>query len=466
MFNRFLKSFLLVSFILSSALSMPNFIFGQDEEMENKCLILTEKGCQNQDANQCKKSLEDCEKYYSNESDRINGDIQKTTQEKKTLNSKISTLSQKIKELNYRISQSNLVIKDLKFQITDTEDSIGQNINKIEDLKIKLSSILRTLDQEDQKPLIEILMSEQDLSGFFDSLLALEILNSKNKDILKDIKLLKTSLEEQKVSLDGDKTDLEATVKMHELQKQENSKTKKDQEYYLSITEKEYQQQVQEKKATEQKVAKIRARIFELAGGDTKAPTFGEAYEIAKYVNSVTGVRPALILAVLQQESAIGKNVGQCYLKNSSTGAGVKINGAALSRVMNPTRDVPVFLVIANESGRDPYNTPVSCPMSFGWGGAMGPGQFIPATWKIYKGRVASLTGRAADPWNIRDAFIATGLYLSDYGAANQTYNSEWKAAMIYFSGSTNSKYSFYGNQVMAKAADFQEDINAIEALK
>ena len=69
-----------------------------------------------------------------------------------------------------------------------------------------------------------------------------------------------------------------------------------------------------------------------------------------------------------------------------------------------------------------------------------------------------------ADPWNIKDAFLATGLYLSDYGAAQRTYSGEWRAAMIYFSGSTNSKYSFYGNSVMAIAKDLQKDIETIES--
>ncbi|GAH47901.1 unnamed protein product, partial [marine sediment metagenome] len=56
--------------------------------------------------------------------------------------------------------------------------------------------------------------------------------------------------------------------------------------------------------------AEIRARIFELIGVP-KAPTFGEALDIAKYVEGITGARPAFLLAILQQESAIGKNVGQ-----------------------------------------------------------------------------------------------------------------------------------------------------------
>jgi membrane-bound lytic murein transglycosylase B len=178
----------------------------------------------------------------------------------------------------------------------------------------------------------------------------------------------------------------------------------------------------------------------------------------------MTGVRPAFLLAVLTQESNIGRNVGQCYLKDPNTGSGIVAKtGKVISRVMKPSRDVPHFLTICKETGRNPYNTLVSCPMSFGYGGAMGPAQFIPSTWVMYKDRVRAITGKAADPWNIRDAFLAAGLLLRDAGAARQTYNAEWRAAMVYFSGSTNPKYSFYGNAVMSITRQYEEDIAQLE---
>jgi membrane-bound lytic murein transglycosylase B len=165
----------------------------------------------------------------------------------------------------------------------------------------------------------------------------------------------------------------------------------------------------------------------------------------------------------LTQESNLGKNVGQCYLVNQTTGAGIQIlSGKTQAKTMNPSRDVPVFLKITAELGRDAFHTPVSCPMSFGWGGAMGPAQFIPSTWASYKDRVKAITG-SADPWNIKDSFIASALYLTDYGAKSQEANGEWRAAMIYFSGSTNTKYRFYGDSAIATAAQYEKDIQTIE---
>ncbi|MDD2731718.1 MAG: lytic murein transglycosylase [Candidatus Pacebacteria bacterium] len=452
--------------IIFLSLVLP-FSISADNDMAQKCLSLSEKGCQTDDVSLCRKELEECEEYYNLESQKIAADITKTQAEKNTLQNKIYTINSKIKNLNYQISQSNLIIKDLGYQVKDTQDSITNTSLKIEDSKEKLKKILRTIYEEDQKPVIEILLSGKDLSDFFDNLVALELLNSKNKNLLQDIKILKLNLENQKISLDSEKDDLERTVKIQTLQRDENSKTKKEQEYYLNITEQEYNKQIQQKKEADQKAASIRARIFELIGV-SKAPTFAEALEIAKYAESVTGIRPAFLLAILTQESNIGKNVGQCYVKNFSTGEGIRISGSGtLIKVMSPTRDVSYFLSITKELGRDPANTPVSCPLSYGWGGAMGPAQFIPSTWVNYRDRVKAITGKPADPWGIKDAFLASALHLTDYGAAKRTTTGEWNSAMIYFSGTTQrtkyNGYGFYGDSVMNIAKRYEEDIKAIE---
>lgn len=456
---------IILSSILITAFITPFFVFA--ENMEQKCFLLTEVGCGDKSSSQCRAELEQCEAYYQQESKRIEADLSKTGDEKKTLQNKIYSLNSKIKNLNYKVYQSNLVIKDLGVQIEDTKDSIVTTSSKIDDSKDKLANILRTIYEEDQKPMVEVLLSEQDLSGFFDNLIALEILSNENKELLYSIKTLKTNLVQQEETLGGERDDLEDMIKIQKVQIEENDKTKQEQQYYLNITEQQYQKQLQEKKETDEKASAIRARIFELAGVPA-APTFGEALEIAESIEKLTGVRPALLLAVLTQESNIGKNVGQCYIKNPATGAGVGIRtGNAIDRVMKPSRDVSHFLSITKELGRDPYNTPVSCPMSYGWGGAMGPAQFIPSTWIIYRDELSKITGKPGDPWDIKDAFLAAALYLKDYGAAQQTYNGEWKAAMIYFSGTSQrtkyNGYGFYGDSVMKITAGYAEDIKAIK---
>ena len=285
-------------------------------------------------------------------------------------------------------------------------------------------------------------------------------MSEKNKELLKDIKHLKKILENQKEALDREKEDLENQLLIQLLQKQRSEEIKKEKEYLLYKTKGKEAQYQAYLKETQQKAAEIRARIFELIGV-SKAPTFGEAVELAKYVEKITGIRPAFLLAILTQESNIGKNVGQCYLKDVKTGKGVVAKtGKEIERVMNPSRDVPYFLQITKNLGRDPFNTLVSCPMKYGWGGAMGPGQFIPSTWALYKDKAKAILGKEPDPWEIKDAFLMTGIYLKELGGQRD----EWLAAMRYFSGSSWKKYEeFYGNSVMRLAQKYQKDIEAIE---
>lgn len=458
-----LKLALFSSLIL--VLLLPNFkILAENstlpQTVENGSLNLFEE----------KESLEEELKKLEEQINQYEENIGKTQQEKKTLQNQIYVLRQKIEKLNLQIYQSNVVIKDLGLQIKDTEASVEKTSFKIKDSQIKLTNILRTIYECDQHSLIEILLSEEELSDFFNDLMALEILNSKNQELLEIIKTLKSSLESEKQLLAGEKEDTERILKMQTLQKKEQEDIKKEKDYFLKLTEAEYQKCLKEKEAVQKRVVEIRARIFELIGVP-EVPTFGEALDIAKYVEKITGVRPAFLLAVMTQESNIGKNVGQCYLKNPSTGEGVvAFNGKEVSRVMKPSRDVEPFLEITKELGRDPYNTLVSCPMSYGWGGAMGPAQFIPFTWMIYRDKVKAIIGKPADPWDIKDAFLAAALYLAHYGAVTQTYNSEFNAALSYFAGPGwyNSNYKNiykrdYGYPVMSIADSLQKDIDTIE---
>jgi membrane-bound lytic murein transglycosylase B len=295
------------------------------------------------------------------------------------------------------------------------------------------------------------------------------MINAKNKELLDEIKSLKINLEDQKEDLGTDKNDMENVVRIQTIKKAESNEIKQTQEYYLQLTKEEYEKQVKEKAETDQKASEIRARIFDLVGITDGAITFGQAYELAKEVENLVGVRPALLLAIITQESALGRNVGQCYIsKNLSETASRRIMAPGLP--WSSRDDVSVFLSITSELGRDPYSTPVSCPMSYGWGGAMGPAQFIPSTWQMFRDRLENLKGAPADPWNIKDAFLAAGLYLATYGASSQTYEGEFNAILSYFAGpgwykssNRNIYKRDYGYPVMNKVEAYERDIAKIE---
>ena len=119
------------------------------------------------------------------------------------------------------------------------------------------------------------------------------------------------------------------------------------------------------------------------------------------------------------------------------------------------------------ELGLNPDDMPVSKKPWYGWGGAMGPAQFIPSTWILYKSRIAKVAGEnPPNPWNPRTAFIATALLMKDNGADAGTRYSERLAALRYFAGwknATNPAYAFYGDGVMSLTDKFQRQIDILE---
>jgi membrane-bound lytic murein transglycosylase B len=270
-------------------------------------------------------------------------------------------------------------------------------------------------------------------------------------------KEIREKLEDQEAQLEDQKNDTNNLLQIKSIQQQNLIGTIGEQNTVLEVTkgkEVEYQNALSD---TKKRAAEIRNRIYELFDVG-KQITFGQAVEIAKWAAAPTGIRPAFLLAILTQESNLGKNVGTCNRVGDPPEKSWKV-------IMKPDRDQEPFKKITTELGLDPDRTPVSCPMrgkngvQIGWGGAMGPAQFIPSTWMGYKDKVSAITGKKpADPWDIRDAFLASALKLKS-GGADGTDDGEWKAAMRYFSGSTNLKYRFYGDNVIATTKQYIKDI-------
>lgn len=457
--------------LFSSAVILlsPVFMYAADLSTVCEQILNTPDSCQNLSASECQATLESCASYYDQQSASIAQDLSKTQQQKNTLQNQITSLKKKISGLEAQINQGTLMVKDLNVQISDTQVSIDKTGIKIDDTRSKIADILQSVYQEDKKDPVIVLL-EGNLSDFFSNLVYLENLNSKVSDLLESSRNLQDYLQNQKDKQEGEKTQLQKTIQLQSLQKQQNQQNQQQQAALLKLTEAQYQQQQASKADADKKAAAIKNRIFDLLG-ISNAPNFEQAVSIAKYVQSQTGVRAALVLAILTQESNLGKNVGQCYLKDSSTGTGVKIKtGVTSPKTMSPTRDVPIFLTITQSLGLDPYKTPVSCVIyyngsPYGWGGAMGPAQFIPSTWINlgYDKKITAITGKTANPWNIQDAFLATGLLMRDNGAASGGSNAEFNAAMKYYCGGSCTSYDrFYGNSVISIANQYEADIKTI----
>ncbi len=380
-----------------------------------------------------------------------------TKGEKNTLNKKIKQLKNEQSRLILQIKSTNIKLNDLDKKLSVTAKSIESNTDKIARLKTDLSKLIRQLYQKDQELLLLRLFMEGGISQAFTEANNYKKLSTSINSLVQETKKTQRELNKQQIVYEEQQDDARELLSIAKIQ--QNSLTGKldEQAQLLQATkglETTYQNLLTDSK---KQAAEIRNRIYDLLGVSTQI-NFGQAVTIAQAVNSQTGVSAAFLLAILTQESNLGKNVGTCNRPGDPPEKGWKV-------IMKPTRDQEPFKTIATELGRDPDITPVSCPMrnkdgsQLGWGGGMGPAQFIPSTWMGYKDKVSTLTGKSpADPWDIRDAFIAAALLLKNNGA-DGTDNGQWKAAMRYFSGGTNTKYRFYGDNVLALTAKYEQDI-------
>ena len=375
--------------------------------------------------------------------------------EKNTLQNKINQLKKQQASLNLQIQYTTLQIGAINTQLTATQATIDANVAKSEKLKTQMTAYLRSVYVQDNDSLLYILLSQDNLSDVLTELENSTQVSESLNSIIGQIAETNNLLAEERKSLAEQQEDASKLLSIQNLQRGQVASAATEQSSLLAETkgkESSYQAILTN---TQKQAAAIRSRLYPLLDVSHQI-SFGEAVSIAQYAQSLTGVRAAFLLAILTQESNLGKNVGTCNRPGDGPERSYKV-------VMKPTRDIQPFLQITSDLGLDPEVTPVSCPMknrdgSFnGWGGAMGPAQFIPSTWMGYKDKVAALSGKMANPWDIRDAFVAAAIKLKAGGAGS--VGGEWAAAMRYFSGGTNVKYRFYGDNVVATANRYAQDI-------
>lgn len=399
-------------------------------------------------------------------------------QERQSLERDLDLIDAQINKAQLGIQARALAISSLTQQIGDKEELIIILNERLSKQRSSLGELIRETDAVDKFSLAEVLLSNENLSDFFTDVESFRAVKQSLNDSLKALSEIKTDTEEQKMSLE-EKQLAEAKLKqLQELEKKDIQVKETQKEKILTVTKGQEKAYVELLVSQQKTAAQLRSALFQLLGGSGAIP-FPEAVALAKFAGTQTGVSPGLILAILEQESNFGNHIGSCLVGDISAG----------KSVMHPDRDAPVFKAIANVLGFDAATQKVSCPIlradgsRIGWGGAMGPLQFIPSTWAIYGGVVNSgsgwtysqssdairqLTGGVApsNPFNKQDAFMASALLLRDNGATG-AYVSDRLAALRYYAGwggAVRSENQFYGDQVMERKARLDGDIRTLDA--
>lgn len=442
------KKFLLIFFLFSIFVVSPNSVSAALSAKEEAAL---------------KAELSKIEE----EAKQLEATLQKQKGESATISRDVNVLSGQIKQAELAIQKKNLEIKNLKSTIELKEKTINELDAEIEKGKITLAQLIKKTNQMDVTSLPEIILGNENLSTFFSDMDAYNMIQNQLKKQFDDIREIQRKTEEEKKNLEGKKN---ATLDAQDAIVQEKKTVavkKQEKDYLLTVSKKSeatYASILEEKLA---KAASIRAALFKLR--DSAGISFGEALKYAQAASKQTGVRPAFILGILKQESNLGVNVGQCYLTNKTTGSGVgKNTGTPFANVMKPERDIPIFLDMMKKLGLDYSSTPVSCPQSIGYGGAMGPSQFIPSTWISYGDKVAAALGiSSANPWVPQHAFMATAMFVRDLGAGKGGYSAEREAAARYYAGGGWATLGIgYANSVLAHASDFEQQIKFLDEVE
>ncbi|MEY2665420.1 MAG: hypothetical protein RLZZ480_525 [Candidatus Parcubacteria bacterium] len=395
--------------------------------------------------------------------------------ERRSLERDLSIIEGEVKQIQLGIQARGLAIEQLSDQIGEKEVVLQILDDRMRRQKDSLADLVRKSAVVDDYSLVEVMLSKKNFSDFFSELATYQDLKESLGESLDILHNIKGDTADQKGQLEG-KQETEAEMKRIQELEHERAKLKeKEKETILTVTkgeEREYQALLETQQRT---AAQLRNALFQLLGGGGAIP-FPEAIRLAKYASSVTGVQAATILAILEQETNIGQNLGSCLFTDQSSDR----------PVMHPTRDEPVFKVIASTLGFDAYSRKVSCPIyqggeRVGWGGAMGPSQFIPSTWASYGGfvqsggtwvyssasdriRQATGSGAPSNPFNNQDAFIATALLMRDNGADGTTAGDRLAALRYYagWGGASNPANAFYGDQVITRKARLQQEIQTL----
>ncbi|MEX0909926.1 MAG: hypothetical protein WDZ75_01395 [Candidatus Paceibacterota bacterium] len=383
--------------------------------------------------------------------------LQNQRNQSATIERDVNILDAQIREAQLELEANGIRILQLSEDISIKSNTISELEDKTIREKESLAFLLRRMREIDDYSTIEIFLTNQNLSDFFEEADSLRSLKVSLRQDLAQIAEYQRITTEQKVALEMARNQQEIVNNEIANEKKKVEVSQNQKEVLLSASrdqEKTYEQIVAEREA---RAAQIRSALFSLR--DSTDINFGQALDLARIAEKGTGVRPAFLLAIITQESNLGQNVGRCNLPSTPD--------RTWREIMKPDRDHAPYLAVVHSLGLDPDTQPLSCPIgTVGWGGAMGPAQFIPSTWAMYTNRVTSVTGsNPANPWSPRDAFAASSLFLADLGASRRTYDAEWEAAARYYAGGGwQTRGVQYANSVLNIAAGIQSQIDTLES--
>lgn len=368
-----------------------------------------------------------------------------------TIEGIIQVLDGEISEMESSLEKTGITLTEITASVNQKQQEVSVKEFEIIERKKILMEYVRKLNLMDKKSFLEVLIEKPQISEYFREMESIVAFESRIKEMLDGLKSKKTDLVKEKESLEDEQNEQASLYAMQEDQRVTLERNRRDRENLLAETQTE-QFKLENAIGKQQEVAnRLSAELTSMQSLGEKID-FGQALSDAQDVAKLTGVRTAFLLGVLRVESNMGNNVG----------------GGRYRTDMNPAQ-WERFKSICASLGYDPDDKPVSRKPCYrdssgncgGWGGAMGPAQFMPSTWMGYKDQIAQINGHnPPDPWNLRDALTAMGLKLAKVpGVTDHSRTAEHKASSIYLAGGNWERFGWYGDRVLKYADQFDAKI-------
>jgi len=364
-------------------------------------------------------------------------------QREETLQGDIADIEKDIAKIGLQIQETQLVIQSLDIEIADKEAGIADMQKEVIAKKAVLTQFMQELYENGNATPMEMALGQETFSDYFFQADSIESFEERTKEIYDQFVYLREGIKKEREDLLARK---EEQMNLRAMQNDQQKTLDSQEQAKNSLLS----QTRNEKQALSSQMDKLQEQLNALQALGEPI-NIDEAISAARYASGFTKVAPEFLLGVLRIESGLGTNVG----------------GGRYKTDMNPAQ-WDVFKKVCGELGIDPNSVPVSRRACYnsdakdgcgGWGGAMGPGQFMPTTWLGYKSKVEKVTGEIpANPWDLKDALVAMGLKLAAVDGVTAGDRAAWaKAAGMYLAGGNWENYSWYSDRVLFYADGFKK---------
>lgn len=409
--------FLILIVFLCSIIVQSGFVYAQEKTEEEKKIEEEKK---------------EKEEEYEEKKDKYEKKVKKEEKKKQSLQGDLGAVKQSLGATKRTINE---VLSDIekKEKDIDRHDAQIKSLNgKIELYKTSLADIIRKAYYTSGSHSVTFVVENTEGDRFL-----------KKKDNLGGVRKKIVDVVAQ----------VEDAKKLQEKKKQELNDLKKEKENLLAEHKQKESSLLAQSTAVQAEIIKVDKSISELNAKLSQVESklsalLGDSFdtddiiEAAKFASKKTGVRKSFILGMLVVETNLGRFTGGCTYKKSKMG----------------DKNSKIFKRICKDLDYNYKKKKVSCPLSYGIGGAMGVAQFMPTTWVGYESKISSYTGHSpADPWSLTDGVMAMAIKLANDGASSK--KGEFNAARRYYCGSRldRSVCVNYGNKVLYWAENYKD---------